>query len=108
MSSTQVANTGLPDKQIPIWRDPSKRGIVFQVTALCLVFMLSYWIFSNTQANLRRQSIATGFGFLSKEAGFEIGEPLISYSAADTYVRALFVGFLNTLKVAFTGVILTI
>ncbi len=108
MSATQVANTGLPDKQVPFWRDPSKRGIVFQVTALCLVFMLSYWIFSNTQANLRRQSIATGFGFLSKEAGFEIGEPLISYSAADTYVRALFVGFLNTLKVAFTGVILTI
>ncbi len=78
------------------------------MTALCLVFMLGYWIFSNTQANLRKQSIATGFGFLSKEAGFEIGEPLISYSAADTYVRALLVGFLNTLKVAFTGVILTI
>ena len=61
MSSTQVANTGLPDKQVPLWRDPSKRGIVFQVTALCLVFMLGYWIFSNTQANLRRQSIARLF-----------------------------------------------
>jgi general L-amino acid transport system permease protein len=94
--------------QVPLWRDPVKRAIVFQVVALGLVFMLSYWIFSNTQANLRKQSIATGFGFFSKEAGFEIGESLISYSAADTYVQALFVGLLNTLKVAFTGVLLTI
>jgi general L-amino acid transport system permease protein len=92
----------------PFWRDPAKRGIAFQVIALGLVFMLSYWIFSNTQANLRKQAIATGFGFFSKEAGFEIGESLISYSAADTYSRALFVGFLNTMKVAFAGVILTI
>jgi general L-amino acid transport system permease protein len=95
-------------ERVPLWRDPAKRGIVFQAVALCLVFMLGYWIFSNTQANLRKQAIATGFGFLSKEAGFEIGEPLISYSAADTYVRALVVGFLNTLKVAVTGVLLTI
>ncbi|MGA2224546.1 MAG: hypothetical protein ABSH41_08905, partial [Syntrophobacteraceae bacterium] len=45
----------------PFWRDPAKRAILFQVIALGLVFMLSYWIFSNTQANLRKQAIATGF-----------------------------------------------
>lgn len=107
MSSAE--KTGAPERgQVPLWRDPAKRAIVFQVVALGLVFMLSYWIFSNTQGNLRKQSIATGFGFLSKEAGFEIGESLIPYSAADSYFRALLVGFLNTLKVAFTGVLLTI
>lgn len=109
MSSTQIEKTGVPDnKQVPPWRDPAKRAIVFQVVALGLVFMLSYWIFSNTQANLRKQSIATGFGFLSKEAGFEIGESLLPYSAANSYIRALSVGFLNTSKVASTGVLLTI
>ena len=106
MSATE--KTGAPERgKVPLWRDPAKRAIVFQVVALGLVFMLSYWIFSNTQANLHKQSITTGFGFLSKEAGFEIGESLIPYSAADTYLRALLVGLLNTLKVSFIGIVLT-
>jgi len=101
---SHTAQTG----HIPFWHDPSKRAIVSQVVALTLVFLLGYYIFSNTQANLRRQAIATGFGFLNREAGFAIGESLISYSAADTYARALLVGVLNTVSVAFIGVILTI
>ena len=109
MSASEIEKTGAPDRgQVPLWRDPAKRAMVFQVVALGLVFMLSYWIFSNTQANLRKLNITTGFGFFSKEAGFEIGESLIPYSAADTYARALLVGFLNTLKVATTGVLLTV
>ena len=92
---------------VPLWRDPEKRAIVFQVVALVLVLLIGYYLFSNTQANLERQSIATGFGFLDNESGFEIGESLIAYSSADTYADALLVGALNTLKVAFIGIILT-
>jgi general L-amino acid transport system permease protein len=92
----------------PFWRDPDKRAIVFQVVALLLVALVSYYLFTNTQANLERQSIATGFGFLDKEAGFEVGESLIQYSAADNYSRVLLVGALNTLKVSFIGIVLTI
>jgi general L-amino acid transport system permease protein len=95
-------------KQIPFWHDPGKRSLIYQAVALCFVFLLGFFIFSNVQTNLRRQSIATGFGFLSREAGFEIGESVIHYSAADTYARALFVGVLNTLKVALLGIALTI
>src|SRR5436853_40086 len=58
-------------------------------------------------ADLARAGIATGFGFLGREAGFGIGENLIEYSPASTYGRAIVVGFLNTLKVAFVGCILT-
>lgn len=93
---------------MPFWRDPEKRAIVFQVIALSLVAGISYYLFSNTQANLQRQSIATGFGFLDKEAGFEIGESVIDYSAADSYARVLLVGALNTIKVSFIGIIFTV
>jgi len=92
----------------PFWRDPDKRAIVFQVVALLLVAVVSYYLFSNTQANLERQSIATGFGFLDKEAGFEIGEAVIEYSAADSYADALLVGALNTIKVSFIGILFTV
>ena len=91
----------------PFWRDAEKRAIFFQIVALLSVGGVSYYLFSNTQANLARQSIATGFSFLGREASFEIGESLISYSASDTYFRALLVGALNTLQVAFIGIILT-
>ncbi|MEA3363285.1 MAG: amino acid ABC transporter permease [Thermodesulfobacteriota bacterium] len=92
---------------VPFWRDAGKRAIGVQIIALFIVSGVSYYLFSNTQANLARQSIATGFGFWGKEASFEIGESLIRYSAADSYARALLVGALNTLKVAFIGIILT-
>lgn len=56
--------------------------------------------------NLAKQGIATGFGFLGREARFEISESLIGYSAADSYGAALLVGFLNTLKVSLVAIIL--
>jgi general L-amino acid transport system permease protein len=90
------------------WHDPEKRAIIFQLLALAVVLLVGYYLFANTTANLKRQNIASGFGFLGKEASFEIGESMISYSAADTYGRALLVGVLNTLKVSFIGIILTV
>lgn len=103
-----TTDAGLRPSAVPFWRDPDKRAIVFQVAALLLVAFVSYYLFSNTQANLERQSIATGFGFLDKEASFEIGESVIEYSAADSYADALLVGALNTVKVSFIGIIFTV
>jgi general L-amino acid transport system permease protein len=93
---------------VSFWYDPGKRSILYQVVTLCMVGLLAYYLISNTLANLERQSIATGFGFIQREASFEIGEALIPYSAADSYGRALVVGTLNTLLVSFIGIILTV
>ncbi len=94
--------------KISFWYDPAKRSLLYQLGTLILVGLLGYYLLTNTRHNLERQSIATGFGFLQKEASFEIGESLISYTAADTYFRALLVGVLNTLLVAFIGIVLTV
>jgi general L-amino acid transport system permease protein len=90
------------------WYDPKVRAVFYQIGALAMVGMLAYYLMSNTMANLERQAIATGFEFLEKQASFEIGEALIDYTAADSYAKALVVGALNTLLVAFIGVVLTI
>jgi general L-amino acid transport system permease protein len=97
-----------PSDKVTFWYDPRKRSILYQLGVLAMVGLLGYYLVSNTLANLERQAIATGFGFLEKEAAFEIGESLISYSAADKYARALLVGVLNTLLVSFIGIILTV
>mgnify|MGYP005631472437 CR=1 FL=1 len=97
-----------PRSKVFFWYDPFWRGIIYQLTTLLLVGLIGFYLFSNVQANLDRQKIATGFGFLGKEASFEIGESLISYSSADVYAKALLVGVLNTIKVSFVGIVLTV
>ncbi|MCP3871696.1 MAG: amino acid ABC transporter permease [Desulfobacteraceae bacterium] len=105
MNNLNISNNS---DTISFWYDPDKRSIIYQVGAACLFAFVAWYLISNTMANLEKQSIATGFGFLQQEASFEIGESLIDYSAADRYSRALTVGFLNTLLVSFIGIILTI
>ena len=100
-------DNALPAK-VPFWLDPKKRAIFYQIVVWLLTILLAYYLISNTLVNLEKQSIATGWGFLAKESAFEIGESLIPYSAANTYARALMVGALNTLKVAFIGIVITI
>ena len=88
------------------WNDPVIRGWVFQFVVVGLVGLLAWYLVSNTIDNLQRQKIASGFHYLDREAGFEIGDTMIEYSPASTYARALFVGLLNTLKVSVLGVIM--
>ncbi len=88
------------------WNDPVIRGWVFQIVVVGLVGLLAWFLVSNTIENLQRQKIASGFHYLEREAGFEIGDTMIQYSPASTYARAILVGMLNTLKVAVLGIIM--
>ncbi|WP_020697020.1 amino acid ABC transporter permease [Reyranella massiliensis] len=89
------------------WNDPVIRGWVFQIVVVGLVGLLAWYLVSNTMENLARQKIASGFHYLEREAGFEIGDTMIEYSPASTYARAIWVGILNTLRVAVLGIILS-
>jgi general L-amino acid transport system permease protein len=89
------------------WNDPVIRGWVFQIVVVGLVGFLAWYLVSNTIDNLQRQKIASGFHYLEREAGFEIGDTMIEYSPASTYARAIWVGALNTLRVAVLGIFLS-
>ncbi|SJZ33320.1 amino acid ABC transporter membrane protein 1, PAAT family (TC 3.A.1.3.-) [Enhydrobacter aerosaccus] len=101
-----VESIGSPQHaKIAPWNDPVIRGWVFQAVVVGLVGFLAWFLVTNTVENLARQKIASGYAYLSHEAGFEIGDSMISYSPANTYARAILVGMLNTLKVAGLGII---
>src|SRR4051795_6477571 len=93
------SETSRPRRPQP-WHDPVVRGVVIQVLFVAAVLALGAFLVNNTLENLSRQNIATGFGFLDREAGFSIGEHLIPYSPSSTYARAFLVGLTNTLYVA--------
>lgn len=100
--------TPASEEKVPFWLDPGKRAIGFQIATCLMVGLLAWYLVNNTLVNMEKQSIASGFGFLEREAAFEIGESLIDYSASDTYAKALVVGILNTLKVSFVGIVLSL
>jgi general L-amino acid transport system permease protein len=103
----RLAKAGPPKRPIRLsWSDERLRGIVWQILVVGFVGYVVWWLWSNTVHNLEVRRIATGFGFLQREAGLPIGESLIDYDPTDTYLQALVVGVLNTLKVAVVGVIL--
>jgi general L-amino acid transport system permease protein len=85
---------------------PKVRRLAIQALAAALVLAAAGYLLFNTLANLEARRIASGFAFLWREAGFEIGEsPGIAYGAADGYVRALAVGLANTFKVSLLGIV---
>ncbi len=96
-----------PRTKVHRGNDPVIRGWVFQIVVVGLVGFLAWYLVSNTIDNLQRQKIASGFHYLEREAGFEIGDTMIEYSPASTYARAIWVGILNTLRVAVLGILLS-
>ncbi len=87
------------------WSDQRVRGLVWQVLVVGFVAAVAFWLWRNTVHNLDARHIATGFAFLTREAGMPIADTLISYRPSDTYLRALTVGVLNTLRVAIVGIV---
>ncbi|MGD9944887.1 MAG: amino acid ABC transporter permease [Burkholderiaceae bacterium] len=81
------------------------RGIVYQALLLAIVIGVGWYLVSNTLHNLAARQIQVGFGFIGREAGFEIAEKLVEYDASRSYGRAFVVGLLNTLWVATLGII---
>lgn len=77
-----------------------------QAAAFVVGAVLLYVLATTVLANMARIGITPGFDFLGRSANFEIGEQVIPFSAGDTYLRALTVGLLNTLKVALLGCVL--
>lgn len=89
------------------WRSRTVRGLVYQAITLVCIAAVVWFLAHNTQENMQARGIQSGFDFLSSTAGFDIGETMISYEPSETYGKAIWVGVLNTLRVAIIGIILT-
>ncbi len=89
-----------------IFTNPQVRSVVIQVSLLLGLGLFVWWVVGNTAENLRNNNIASGFGFLSTRAGFDISQVPIAYTNNATYGRAILVGLTNTLIVAGTGIVL--
>ncbi|MDR6757146.1 general L-amino acid transport system permease protein [Mycoplana sp. BE70] len=65
------------------------------------------WLSHNLASNLAARGVSIDYGFLWNATSFPIGESLISFGSGDSYFRALLVGLLNTVKLAFAAIVLS-
>lgn len=95
------------DQKIPLWRDDRFWRIALQVLVIVIVVSVFALLGGNLNRSLRQTGSSLGFDFLRTSAGFNILDSLIPYTPTDPYIRVLFAGLLNSLRVMFFGIILT-
>jgi len=57
-----------------VWGSKKVKEVAYQGAAVLAAVFVAWFLISNTAANLEARKIASCFGFLTREAGFEIGE----------------------------------
>ncbi|HEY6919257.1 MAG TPA: ABC transporter permease subunit [Tabrizicola sp.] len=85
--------------------DTRYRSYTIQLVVLVLFALAVAWLLNNTVQNLAARGKEFNFGFLWQRAGYDIGQQLIPYTNDSNHFRALLVGLINTLVVAFLGCI---
>ena len=76
-----------------------------QFICLSLVVLIFLFFTFNAQMNMENRGIDFGFSFLQQEASFDMQFSLMDYDGQDPYWWAYVVALLNTLLVAFLGII---
>jgi general L-amino acid transport system permease protein len=89
-----------------LWTDQRFRALLYQALTIGLTGAFLAFIINNTATNLENRGIATGFGFLWTQAGYNLENTLIDFGPTDTHFRAFVVGLLNTLLVSSLGILI--
>lgn len=102
-----MAVSASPQKTtVPFYRDIRILAVIAQVAFAVAMVGLFWFLYSQMMDGLRRANLLPSFAFLRQPAGFPISETPIEFDPSMTYARAFLVGVVNTLRVAFFGVIL--
>jgi general L-amino acid transport system permease protein len=91
---------------LALLRNQNVRGVLFQLITVTGLVAFLWYIGVNTVANIEQRGIQTGFDFLNGTAGFGIDQSPIAYTEENTHGRVFVVGLLNTLIIAFAGIVL--
>ena len=83
-----------------------RHRLLLQLGLAGLLLALIALLINNLTVNLIRTGLGLGFGWLSRPAGFALAETALPYAPSDSYLWALTIGWLNSLKVILAGLVL--
>jgi general L-amino acid transport system permease protein len=79
--------------------------LLYQAALIAAAIAALAWMAMNAQQALQQRGVTTGFAFLSREAGFPIGEGLLPYQPTDSYLHAFAAAIVNTLTVSAASIV---
>ena len=82
------------------------KSLLIQLFVLIGIILLFALLINNLTTNLIRAGLGFDFSWLSNPSGFALAEHPLRYSTSDSYSWALFMGWLNSLKVIFTSLLI--
>lgn len=91
-------------QKVPLWRNIRVLRWVFQLFVLGVVVAIFAWLWNNYQVNVAKSAIPTDLRFLDNPANFTI--PGNDFDQSQPVRLAFIEGFLNTIRVAFVGILL--
>ena len=83
-----------------------KKKIFLQVIICIIIISITGILINNLIINLLRTGLGFNFDWLFKPASFALAEHSLPYTSSDSYAWALFIGWINSLKVIFISLIL--
>ena len=87
------------------YNNPTVRSIATQVVLVVVVFGTIGWLAHNTTTNLHDRGIASGFGFLSQRAGFDM-TTFLNTTSSSTYGFMMLAGLVDTVIASAVAIVL--
>ncbi|MFO0291850.1 MAG: amino acid ABC transporter permease [Rhodospirillales bacterium] len=85
--------------------DSRLRAIVAQTVVVGAIAWVLWYLADNTQENMAKRGMSTGFDFVFGTAGFDISWSLFEVKAGSTYLTVFKVGIVNTLVVSVLSIV---
>ena len=92
----------------PLWRNVAVLKWCAQLAVLLGVLAVFWFLIAEARTNLAAKSIPVGYDWLDNPANFQLGEGIQTVDTPErslTMSRALWVGMVNTLRIAALGII---
>ena len=109
-ANNRDVKVSLVHQRPPIWRNVAVLKWLAQFAVLFTVLGLFWLLASEARENLQRRGIPAGYNWFSGPANFRLGEGIQTVDSPErrlTMSRALWVGMVNTLRVAAIGIVLS-
>jgi His/Glu/Gln/Arg/opine family amino acid ABC transporter permease subunit len=88
-----------------ITRRQSPSALALQAGFICFLVIAIVAFFMKLHENLAAQHVTSGFSFLWRATGWDIGYSIIPFSIRDPYWWTLLAGVVNTIAVGFIGLV---
>ena len=84
-----------------------KRKLIIQLLFLLIFTLCVAILINNLVVNLSKIGLGFNFNWLFKPASFSLAEYSLPYNSSNSYAWALFIGWINSLKVIFSSLFIS-